>query len=132
MTSQSTPSPDAARLERTYDTPAELLWELMTTPAGLEEWWAPDGFETRVSELELRPGGQVRYTMTATHQPTRKVITHTQLTHKTRAAATGPAHGLTEMLLVRRAGFPAPCSRPFASLTRFARGHRGNRSGRHG
>ena len=26
----------------------------------------PDGFESRVNELELRPGGQLRYTMTAT------------------------------------------------------------------
>ena len=60
------PSPGAARLERTYDAPAELIWELLTTAAGLEEWFAPDGFETRVSELELRPGGQLRYTMTAT------------------------------------------------------------------
>ena len=66
MTTESTPSPNAARLERTYDAPAELIWELLTTPAGLEEWWAPEGFETRVSELELRPGGQLRYTMTAT------------------------------------------------------------------
>jgi uncharacterized protein YndB with AHSA1/START domain len=60
------PSPSPARLERTYDAPAELIWELWTTAAGLEEWSAPDGFETRVSELELRPGGQLRYTMTAT------------------------------------------------------------------
>ena len=66
MTITPTPSPDAARLERTYDAPAELIWELLTTAAGLEQWWAPDGFETRVSELELRPGGQLRYTMTAT------------------------------------------------------------------
>ena len=66
MTNESTPSPNAARLERSYDAPAELVWELLTTPAGLEEWWGPDGFETRVSELELRPGGQVHYTKTAT------------------------------------------------------------------
>ena len=66
MTTEPMPSPEAARLERTYDAPAELIWELLTTAAGLEEWWAPDGFETRVSELELRPGGQLRYTMTAT------------------------------------------------------------------
>src|SRR5580692_11417475 len=66
MTTQPTPSPEAARLERTYDAPAELIWELLTTAAGLAEWWAPGGFETRVSELELRPGGQLRYTMTAT------------------------------------------------------------------
>lgn len=63
---EPTPSPTPARLERTYDASAELIWELWTTAAGLEEWWAPDGFETRVSELELRPGGQLRYTMTAT------------------------------------------------------------------
>jgi uncharacterized protein YndB with AHSA1/START domain len=66
MTTEPTPSPNATRLERTYDAPAELIWELCTTAAGLEEWWGPDGFETRVGELELRPGGQVRYTMTAT------------------------------------------------------------------
>ena len=31
MTTQPTPSPDAARLERTYHAPAELIWELFTT-----------------------------------------------------------------------------------------------------
>ena len=66
MNTPPTPSPDAARLERSYDAPAELVWELLTTAAGLDEWWAPDGFETKVSEIELRPGGQLRYTMTAT------------------------------------------------------------------
>jgi uncharacterized protein YndB with AHSA1/START domain len=66
MTTEPTPSPDAARLERTYDAPADLVWQLLTTAAGLQEWWAPDGFQTRVSEIELRPGGQLRGTMTAT------------------------------------------------------------------
>jgi len=65
MTNEPTPSPDAARLERTYAAAPELIWELLTTPDGLDEWFAPDGFESRVSELELRPGGQLRYTMTA-------------------------------------------------------------------
>jgi uncharacterized protein YndB with AHSA1/START domain len=63
---EPTSSPDTARIEHTYDAPAELIWELLTTAADLEEWFAPDGFETRVSELELSPGGQVRYSMTAT------------------------------------------------------------------
>src|ERR1044071_1417041 len=66
MPTEPTPGLSAARLERTYDAPAELIWELLTTAAGLDEWWAPDGFETQVSELELKPGGQLRYTMTAT------------------------------------------------------------------
>jgi uncharacterized protein YndB with AHSA1/START domain len=62
MTNECTP----VRLERTFDAPAGLVWELLTSAAGIEEWWAPDGFETRVDEIELRPGGHVRYTMTAT------------------------------------------------------------------
>jgi uncharacterized protein YndB with AHSA1/START domain len=61
-----TPTPSAVRLERPCDAPPELIWELLTTAAGLEAFWAPDGFETRVTELDLRPGGHVRYTMTAT------------------------------------------------------------------
>lgn len=66
MTADQQPSPNATRLERTYDAPAELIWELWTKAAGIEEWWAPDGFKNRVSKLELRPGGQLVYTMTAT------------------------------------------------------------------
>lgn len=65
MTTQPTPSPKAVRLERAYDAPAELIWEMFTTANGLEQWWVPEGFETRVSDIELRPGGQVRYTLTA-------------------------------------------------------------------
>ena len=66
MTTEPTLNPNAARLKRTYHAPVELIWELLTTAAGLDQWWAPDGFETRVSELELRRGGRLRGTMTAT------------------------------------------------------------------
>ncbi len=65
MNTAAQPSPNATRLERTYNAPPELIWELWTTAAGIEEWWAPDGFENHVIELELRPGGQLVYTMTA-------------------------------------------------------------------
>lgn len=65
MTTEPAPSPDAARLVRSYDAPAELIWELLTTAVGLDEWFAPGRFETRVTELDLRPGGRLRYTMTA-------------------------------------------------------------------
>jgi uncharacterized protein YndB with AHSA1/START domain len=54
------------RLERTYHTTAEEIWKLWTTPAGIESWWAPDGFAVEVQKLELRPGGELVYTMTAT------------------------------------------------------------------
>jgi uncharacterized protein YndB with AHSA1/START domain len=66
MTPEPQPSPNSTRLERNHNAPAELIWELWTTPAGIEEWWAPDGFENKVTELDLKPGGRLSYTMTAT------------------------------------------------------------------
>jgi uncharacterized protein YndB with AHSA1/START domain len=58
-------SANASQLRRTYGAPANLVWEMLTTPSGLEEWMIPDGFESRVTQLELRPGGQLRYVLTA-------------------------------------------------------------------
>jgi uncharacterized protein YndB with AHSA1/START domain len=54
------------RLERTYPATPEELWELWTTAAGIESWWAPDGFTVAVEKIDLRPGGDLIYTMTAT------------------------------------------------------------------
>jgi uncharacterized protein YndB with AHSA1/START domain len=53
------------QLERTYPVDPARLWPLWTTPAGIESWWAPDGFRVDVRELDLRPGGSLRYAMTA-------------------------------------------------------------------
>jgi uncharacterized protein YndB with AHSA1/START domain len=53
-------------LERTYAASPDTIWQLWTTPAGIERWWAPDGFVTEVRELDLRPGGELVYAMTAT------------------------------------------------------------------
>ena len=54
------------QIERTYPAAPEKIWELWTTAAGIEAWWAPDGFTVRVDALDLRPGGTLTYTMTAT------------------------------------------------------------------
>lgn len=53
-------------LRRSLPVPPERVWELWTTPEGIGAWWAPDGFSTSVDVLELRPGGALDYTMTAT------------------------------------------------------------------
>lgn len=54
------------RIERSYPAPQETIWRLWTTPAGIESWWAPDGFTVEVQALDLRPGGELVYVMTAT------------------------------------------------------------------
>ena len=53
-------------LERLLQASPAQVWRALTTKAGLEAWWGPEGFTTRVHELDLRPGGQWRYAMTAT------------------------------------------------------------------
>jgi uncharacterized protein YndB with AHSA1/START domain len=62
----STPDRHTNQLEHAYAATPEEVWELWTTAPGIESWWAPDGFEVRVDKLELRPTGELVYTMTAT------------------------------------------------------------------
>jgi len=52
-------------LERTYRATVDEVWELWTTAQGIESWWGPDGFSVAVSALDLRPGGDLLYTMSA-------------------------------------------------------------------
>src|SRR2546423_14809914 len=53
--------------ERTFRAATvDEVWDLWTTKGGLESWWGPEGFVTKVSKLELRPGGKFEYAMTAT------------------------------------------------------------------
>jgi uncharacterized protein YndB with AHSA1/START domain len=54
------------RIEKTYDASPERVWQLWTTAAGIESWWAPEGFAATVQELDVREGGNLRYTLTAT------------------------------------------------------------------
>ena len=52
-------------LERTFDASPEEVWELWTTRDGMEAWMGPEGFNVTVNELDLRPGGELVYAMTA-------------------------------------------------------------------
>ena len=53
-------------IERVWDAPIELVWELWTTADGIASWFGPRGFTVVVDEIDLRPGGVFRYTMRAT------------------------------------------------------------------
>ena len=53
-------------IERTVAASPERVWQLWTTPEGISQWWAPDGFRTDVDRLDLTSGGELVYTMTAT------------------------------------------------------------------
>jgi len=52
-------------IKRNYVGSIEQVWALWTTKAGIESWWGPEGFDVTVVSLDLRPGGQLIYLMTA-------------------------------------------------------------------
>jgi uncharacterized protein YndB with AHSA1/START domain len=52
-------------IERIVPATPSRVWELWTTAEGISRWWAPEGFRTDVSRLDLQAGGELVYTMTA-------------------------------------------------------------------
>ncbi len=66
MASQTQPARRRVSIERTVNAAIGDVWELWTTKDGIESWWGPDGFEVKVRRLDLRPGGELLYAMTAT------------------------------------------------------------------
>jgi uncharacterized protein YndB with AHSA1/START domain len=65
MSSNRGTSTDRITIERVYPATLEDVWALWTTREGIESWWGPDGYEVTVRALDLRPGGELRYAMTA-------------------------------------------------------------------
>jgi uncharacterized protein YndB with AHSA1/START domain len=57
---------EGTTLRRHYPVQPEIIWQLWTTAEGIGRWWAPDGFVTEVETLDLKSGGALVYTMTAT------------------------------------------------------------------
>ena len=73
MTQKSKPpgaSPRRITMERTFNASLADVWDLWTTAEGLESWWGPEGFSTKVRKLDLRAGGELVYAMTATDPQT--------------------------------------------------------------
>lgn len=56
-------------IERSFEGTLADVWDLWTTKEGIESWWGPEGFSVTVRKLELRPKGELLYTMTATAEP---------------------------------------------------------------
>ena len=59
----TTPSDTEITLTRLFDAPRELVWEAMTTPEHVKQWWGilDDGYSVPVCEIDLRVGGTWRY-----------------------------------------------------------------------
>jgi uncharacterized protein YndB with AHSA1/START domain len=66
MTQPSSPQPDPRLdlvLQREIDVPRELVWAAWTHPEHLAKWFAPAPWTITECEIDLRPGGMLRFVM---------------------------------------------------------------------
>ena len=51
-------SQDAVVIERSFDAPADLIWQMWTDPEHLKEWFGPTGATIPVAKMDVRVGGR--------------------------------------------------------------------------
>ena len=56
--SNSTVSKDAIVIERIFNAPVDLIWQLWTQPAHFQNWYGPQGASVPVAEMDVRVGGK--------------------------------------------------------------------------
>lgn len=101
-------SPSAASrkhitLERVYRADVQDVWDLWTTKEGIESWWGPGGFVVTVRKLDLRPGGELLYAMTAIDPPQVDFMKRAGMPLTTEARIT-----FTEVVPLRRLAYVHP------------------------
>lgn len=57
----TTPSEREIVITRSFEAPAALVWEALTTPVLLLRWWGPSWAPLVRAEVDLRVGGSWRY-----------------------------------------------------------------------
>jgi uncharacterized protein YndB with AHSA1/START domain len=50
-------SGDAVVLERSFDAPVDLIWQMWTDPEHFKAWYGPDGATIPVAKMDVRVGG---------------------------------------------------------------------------
>jgi uncharacterized protein YndB with AHSA1/START domain len=66
-------------ITREFDAPREVVWNAITDPDQVAQWFGPEGFETprETVEIELRVGGRYELSMVrdGAHHPVRYEVT---------------------------------------------------------
>jgi uncharacterized protein YndB with AHSA1/START domain len=50
-------------ISREFNAPRELVWEAMTNPKHVVNWWGPRGFSTTIETMDFRVGGVWQHVM---------------------------------------------------------------------
>jgi uncharacterized protein YndB with AHSA1/START domain len=48
---------DSVVLERTFDAPVDVIWQMWTDPEHFKAWYGPDGASIPVAKMDVRVGG---------------------------------------------------------------------------
>jgi uncharacterized protein YndB with AHSA1/START domain len=48
----------AVVIERSFDAPADLIWQMWTEPEHFKVWYGPDGANVPVAKMDVRVGGR--------------------------------------------------------------------------
>lgn len=66
-TAKNTPAESTVDREivilRDFNAPRELVWEAMTNPKHVVNWWGPRGFTTTIETMDFRIGGEWNHVM---------------------------------------------------------------------
>ncbi len=62
MSNENTTS-DSVVIERTFDAPIELIWEMWTNPEHFRAWYGPMGASIPVADMDVRVGGSRHVSM---------------------------------------------------------------------
>ena len=59
----TTPSDQEIRMTRLFDAPRRLVFDAMTKPEHVRQWWGRlgEGYSVPICEIDLRPGGAWRF-----------------------------------------------------------------------
>ena len=60
-----TMSQDAVVVERTFDAPVEVIWQMWTQPEHFKKWYGPTGFTVPVAEMDVQVGGKHLFCMSS-------------------------------------------------------------------
>src|SRR5262245_50139506 len=57
-TNEQTASRDAVVIERTFEAPVAVIWQMWTDPQHFAAWYGPDGATVDVVEMDIQVGGR--------------------------------------------------------------------------
>jgi uncharacterized protein YndB with AHSA1/START domain len=87
-------------ISRVVNAPRELVWDAMTKPEHVVNWWGPNGFTSTIQEMDVRVGGAWKHIMRGpdgTEYPNKSVFREVQKPSRLVYAHSGSKKGADEI-----------------------------------